>query len=148
MTPEHVGASAAAALAGLHAQAFEASWSAAEFADLLGQAGVFALAADDQGFILMREVAGEAEVLTLAVAPAARRQGLGRALLAAALVECARRGVQSVFLEVAADNLAALDLYKAAGFARAGLRRGYYARSAGAAVDALILRCELNSYAP
>src|SRR5665647_1140093 len=86
-------------LAALHALAFDHPWTAPEIAGLMA-AGAFALRTD-QGFILIREAAGEAEVLALAVAPAARRQGLGRALLDAAI---ARLGPAELFLEVAADN--------------------------------------------
>ena len=68
-------------LAAIHAEAFDrpgdTPWSAAAFADLLIQAGVFAVEAAD-GFILMRAVADEAEILTLAVRPAGRRRGAGR----------------------------------------------------------------------
>jgi ribosomal-protein-alanine N-acetyltransferase len=97
--------------------------------------GAVALMTAD-GFILVREAAGEAEILTLAVAPRARRQGLGRALVDAAI---ARLGPAELFLEVAADNHAAIALYQQAGFAQAGVRRGYYARSNGAE-DGLILK--------
>ncbi len=88
------------------------------------------------GFILVREAAGEAEILTLAVAPRARRQGLGRTLVDAAI---ARLGSADLFLEVAADNIAAIALYQQNGFTQAGVRRGYYARPGGA-VDALLLK--------
>ncbi|PKP84529.1 MAG: ribosomal-protein-alanine N-acetyltransferase [Alphaproteobacteria bacterium HGW-Alphaproteobacteria-2] len=130
------------ALARLHARAFTGAprpWSAAEFNALLAAPGV-QLAAADAGFALIRVVAGEAELLTLAVAPEARRRGLGRALLARAEARAAESGAVEMFLEVAADNAAALALYAAAGYARAGLRRGYYHPASGAAVDALVLR--------
>ena len=124
----------APALAALHALAFDRPWSAPEITGLMATSA-FALMAD-HGFILIREAAGEAEVLTLAVAPRARRQGLGRALLDAAIV---RLGTAELFLEVAADNSAAIALYRAAGFEQVGVRRGYYARSGGK-VDALMLK--------
>ena len=63
---------AAEGLAALHATAFAAPWSAREFSDLLAQAGVFAVVEPD-GFILIRQVLDEAEILTLAVRPEARR---------------------------------------------------------------------------
>ncbi len=138
----------AEALETLHAQAFEAPWSAQAFADLLASPGVFGLAvqgeADLDGFILMRAVADEAEVLTLAVAPAVRRQGLARALVEAALVLCVQAGVHRAFLEVAHDNQAAMGLYERAGFARVGRRRAYYARISGPPADALVLSRTLH----
>ena len=126
-------------LAGLHARAFETPWSAGEFADLVAQPGVRALSAGEEGFILLRTVADEAEILTLAGRPESRRRGLGRALVEAGAAEAARAGALSLFLEVAHDNLAALALYARAGFAEAGRRPRYYRRPEGPAADALIL---------
>jgi len=121
-------------LADLHAMAFDHAWSAVEFSALLNGAATGWRTAD--GFILVRQAAGEAEILTLAVAPAARRRGLGRALVNQALASLDHA---DLFLEVAADNAAAIALYEGAGFAAVGRRRGYYARPEGRA-DALVLR--------
>lgn len=134
-----VGVDALPALAALHAQAFDAPWSEAAFADLLGQAGVFALAAGDQGFILCRVVADEAEILTLAVRPEARRRGVGRVLVGAASATARGSGAERLFLEVAHDNASALALYRSVGFTEVGRRRAYYPRSDGTAADALVL---------
>lgn len=137
----------AEALAGVHALAFDDPWSAADLAALLASPGVFALAARDEGdlagFVLCRVAADEAEILTIATAPARRRQGVGRALLEAAAGTASAGGAETVFLEVAEDNAAALGLYRAAGFAPVGRRKGYYSRGAGA-IDALVLRRDLN----
>lgn len=130
-----------AALAALHARCFRQPrpWTAAEFALLLGQPATV-LAALPGGFALGRVVAGEAELLTLAVAPRARRRGLGRRLLALFEAAAAARGAGVCHLEVAADNEAARALYAAAGYAETGSRRGYYGPAAGvAAVDAILL---------
>ena len=139
------------ALAALHAQAFERPWSAAEIETLAAAPGALGLAAEDDGalfgFVLIRAVAGEAEVLTLAVDPAQRRQGLGRALMQAASSAAAGAGAEEIFLEVAEDNLAALALYTGAGFAPVGRRPAYYPRKTGA-VDAILLRARLNSGPP
>lgn len=131
----------AARLAALHAAAFDRPWSAGEIAALMATPGVFALTIDLQGFILCRSIAGEAEILTVAVDPAARRGGVGRALVEAAAGLAAQDGAESLFLEVAHDNTAALALYAAAGFERVGLRRGYYAPGA----DAVVMRRALNT---
>jgi ribosomal-protein-alanine N-acetyltransferase len=141
-------ASDALALARSHAAAFDAAWPPEAFTALMGTPGAFALAAVDGapvGLILMRAIAGEAEVLTLAVEPAHRRRGVARALLTAGLQQAALAGAETCFLEVAADNDAALGLYRAAGFEQAGQRGGYYRRADGEAVDALVLRCTLKS---
>ena len=117
-----------AALAALHQMCFPDPWSAAGLTQLLGGPGVFAFHTRD-GFVLARAAGGEAEILTLAVAAAARGQGLGRALLQAAARHAALLGAQSVFLEVGTDNPAALTLYAGLGFARVGQRKAYYASS-------------------
>lgn len=148
MTPE--------ALAALHSACFSRPrpWSAAEFAALLAGPGVVLLlepgasptpslpraggrrrADPALGFLLGRVVADEAEVLTLAVDPAARRQGTGARLVAAFLAHAAARGAARAFLEVAEDNSAAIALYRGAGFTEVGRRRGY----AAPGVDALVL---------
>ena len=138
---------AAARLADLHAGAFSAPWDAAAFESLLGQAGVFAIEAP-QGFILIHAVADEAEILTLAVDPAARRQGLGARLVREAAAAAAACGAARLFLEVADDNAAALALYAGAGFIEAGRRTGYYARPDGGRQDALILALNLPATLP
>lgn len=141
-TPDDAGA-----LAVLHASAFDQPWPAEDILRLMTIMGGFAILAEEgaaQGFVLARAIAGEAEILTLAVAPAGRRRGLGRALVEAAAAESQRRGAGTLFLEVADDNVAALALYRAAGFERAGLRRAYYARPGARRADALVLRRPLN----
>lgn len=136
-------------LALAHARAFDTPWSAADIARLMTAMGGFSwlaeVAAAPVGFILGRAIAGEAEILTLAVAPDQRRLGVGLALVEALATDARARGAASIYLEVAADNPAAQALYRKAGFARAGLRRGYYARGGGLPVDALVLSRTLNS---
>jgi len=137
----------AVALARAHASAFDAPWPPEAFIELLNSPGAFAVAAVDHalaGLILMRAIAGEAEVLTLAVEPSHRRRGLARALLQTGLAMARTAGAEAAFLEVAADNPAAIALYREAGFAETGRRGGYYRRQGGPAVDALVLRCTLN----
>ncbi len=129
------------ALAALHAAAFDPSWPVAEIDELLASPGAFALIVEDAGFILCRAIAGEAEILTLAVTPAARRRGTGRALVEAAAGLAEGLEADALFLEVAHDNLAALALYESAGFSRVGLRKGYYASGA----DAVVMRRALNT---
>lgn len=130
----------AAEMARLHATAFTTPrpWSEAEISDLLASPFCFALT-EPGGFLLGRVVAGEAELLTIAVAPAARRQGLGRKLAQGFLDRARHQGAESAFLEVAAGNDAARALYAAIGFSPAGKRRGYYQRPDGTTDDALIL---------
>ena len=140
-------AAAAEALARVHAASFESAWSAADIAELLESPGGFALTASDteiQGFILVRANSYDAEILTLAVNPAFRRQGLASTLTEAAAGLAETVGAESLFLEVAEDNPAAIALYAGAGFTQVGRRRGYYARKGAEAVDALVMRRDLN----
>lgn len=129
----------------LHAQAFTTPrpWSAAEFAALKARPECFMVTAPG-GFLVASAVAGEAEVLTLAVVPEQRRQGIARGLVAGFLAQAAARGAQVAFLEVAADNAAALALYQAFGFAVAGRRKGYYLSPQGARIDAVVMTRHLT----
>ena len=129
-----------AEMATLHAATFTTPrpWSQAEIENLLASPFAFALT-EAGGFLLGRVVAGEAELLTVAVAPDQRRSGVGRRLVTAFLAEAARRGGESAFLEVAEPNAPARALYAACGFRPAGRRRAYYQPPDGGAEDALIL---------
>lgn len=140
----------AALLAGLHAAGVDPPWTAGELAELLVGPGVTALIATQDGgpsaFILCRQAAEEAEVLTLTTLPRHRRQGLATALVRAAGAMLADAGAGALFLEVAKDNAAARALYEREGFREVGRRRAYYPRG-GASVDALVLRRDLNRLA-
>jgi len=140
-------AAEAAVLAAIHAEAFPPAehWGAEALALMLEAAGGFGTLAlggpppfgeEPLGFVLARVAAGEAEILTLAVRPDARRNGVGRALLGAVRDGAAARGASALFLEVAEGNAAARALYREAGAAEVGRRRRYYADGA----DALVLR--------
>lgn len=127
-------------LARLHAASFTMPrpWTATEIAETLAGPGAFLIEAA-AGFLIGRALAGEAELLTLAVAPEARRQGIGGRLVAAFLRDGAARRAERAFLEVAMDNEAAQALYLRAGFAEAGRRRNYYAAPGGGRIDALVM---------
>lgn len=137
-------------MAAVHAASFDDAWSAADIGDLLRGPGGFGLTVRDgqdgalAAFAIARAIAGEAEVLTVAVHPAHRRRGSGRALIEAIALRAAAVGATRLLLEVASDNDAALALYRTAGFARIGERRAYYSRQ-GRAVDAQVLSRDLNS---
>jgi ribosomal-protein-alanine acetyltransferase len=88
------------------------------------------------GYVVALVSGAEADIADLAVAPRARRRGIGRSLLDRMLEELASRGVRSVFLEVRESNRAARALYAARGFEAVGRRRGYYRRPTE---DALLL---------
>ncbi len=125
------------ALAALHMACFPDAWNAAAISALLVKPGTLAYAHED-GFVLARVAGNEAEILTLAVAPAARGRGLGRALLQAVITKAAAMGANSMFLEVGVDNPAAMSLYAGLGFSTVGTRKAYYNGR-----DALVLRLSL-----
>jgi ribosomal-protein-alanine N-acetyltransferase len=136
-------------VAAIAADSLDPPWDAAAIAGILATPGSFGLLAETPatpvGVALLRVAADEAELLALGVVVARRRRGIGRALLHAGVRECRARGATRLFLEVAADNTAALALYRAAGFTDAGRRPGYYTAREGAAVDAVLLRRELRT---
>jgi len=137
MTPEEMAA--------LHARAFAGQgrgWRAGEIRALLESGHVLAVSRPG-GFALIRIVADEGELLTIASDPELRRQGIGRALLAEAESVAHAQGAARMMLEVACDNAAALALYARAGYCQSACRKRYYARPDGRRADALILEKDL-----
>ncbi len=92
-----------------------------------------------QGFVLARVAADEAEILTIAVLPEARRTGQGGRLLDAAVEATRQAGAAALFLEVASDNTAAIALYASRRFCPVGRRAHYYGQDR----DAVVLRRDL-----
>jgi ribosomal-protein-alanine N-acetyltransferase len=133
------------AVARLEQAAFGAeAWSAAMLAgELAGQPATrYYLVAEQEGVIvgyggLLIPGGGQADLVTLAVAPGHWGQGIGGGLLTSLLAEAARRGCAEVCLEVRVDNGRAQRLYRRYGFTPVGVRRGYYQPSGA---DALVMR--------
>jgi [ribosomal protein S18]-alanine N-acetyltransferase len=133
----------------LHALCFPGeSWSRADFAGILeiaGASGRWAIDPADpeqqpQGFLFDMLLGSAGEIVTLGVAPSARRRGAARALLKDLLARARARGVATLTLEVAEDNAAAFALYRGLGFEQVGTRRGYYRRPDASLIDAQLLR--------
>jgi len=141
----------AAIAARLHDEAFSRGWSDGEFASLLSQPAVFGFLIVDPsrrraqaaGFVLVREAAAEAEILSIAVSTTAKRSGLGWRLMQAAMREASQRGAEEMFLEVDEINQAAIALYKKLGFAKVGERKAYYEREGAVRTAAWIMRRDL-----
>lgn len=129
-------------LATIHRACFAEGWSAQAFGELLATPGTFALQSSD-GFILARVAAGEAEILSIGVMPAARRTGQAQALLFDAAAKAHAQGASAMFLEVSQNNAAACALYGKLGFREVGRRKGYYRVPGQAPEDGLTLRAEL-----
>jgi len=133
------------ALAALEREAFADPWTPTQLTEAMGWLGALALVAEGDdgaviGHLIGRVVVDEAEILTVAVAAAARRRGVGRALLDEAMRRMAARGAKTVWLEVRPSNVAGLALYGVLGFRAAGRRREYYREPVE---DALVLRRDL-----
>jgi [ribosomal protein S18]-alanine N-acetyltransferase len=135
----------AQAIAAIHAASFQRGWSEDEIYRLLIEKNVVAHRATTGagrkmiGFILSRLVAGEAEILSVAIAPGWRGRKLARPLLDLHLRRLAGLGTRAVFLEVGEQNAPATRLYRRAGFREVGKRKGYYEGGA----TALVMRRDL-----
>ena len=140
----------AEAIAGLHARGFYRGWPREEFeAYLADPARTPAYVACDRkrrvvGFAMLRVVADEVELMTIAVEPKWRRKGVGAALLRAAFEDLMMSPARKMFLEAAADNASAIALYRGHGFAEIGRRDGYYPRPDGTPATALVMSRDLG----
>ena len=141
------------AVSGLHGERFAQRWGDGEFHSLLAQPAVFGFVARQTtglfkpplaGFVLSREAAGEAEILTIAVSQKLQRTGLGWRLMQAAMRETRNRGGSTLFLEVDDGNQSALGLYRKLGFEKVGERPAYYTGPDGRRSMALVLRRDLG----
>src|ERR1700731_5110994 len=144
-----IGAERSGECAAIHATSFAYPWQEADFEQLFVASGTFAEGAIEvkedhlAGFVLARVAAGEAEILTIAVAPQWRRRGIASSLLAPHLSGLAAIRINRLFLEVDAENTAARALYANFGFEQVGERKAYY-RTAGARLaGALVMRRDL-----
>ena len=148
--PLTVGDSAAVSV--LHREDFVRPWTDGEFASLLEQDTVFGYAARETGqgakppvgFVLARLAAGEGEILTVAVARAHRRQGLGWQLMDAVLRELHAQRAEALFLEVDETNAPAIALYRRLGFRQVGQRPNYYRSTEHGPTGALVMRRDLR----
>ena len=126
---------------------FGEAWTPNQVTGVLAMPGVWLTIAETDGvaagFAVTRSILDEAELLLLAVRPAARRRGVGRQLLRSAIGEARQRGVVKMHLEVRAGN-DAVTLYRAAGFEKIGERRGYYRGRSGKLFDAQTFQIVLS----
>ena len=111
-----------------------AQWKPEEYEKIFATNGIThraALVAEKDGrvagFVIGHQIREEWEIENVAVAPEARRLGLGEALLREFLHMAGGRGCHTIFLEVRESNLAARALYEKCGFLESGRRKMYYA---------------------
>jgi ribosomal-protein-alanine N-acetyltransferase len=143
----------AEALVAIHGEAFARPWSADDFRTLVSDRSVYALAIRREsmlgrrrmlGFVLVRAVADEAEILTIAVLPSVQGRGHGRRLMEEIRRRLYADRVRALFLEVDRDNAPAVRLYRSLGFEAIGERKGYYLKPDGTTGSALVMRAELR----
>jgi ribosomal-protein-alanine N-acetyltransferase len=121
-------------------------WTRGNFVDAFNQGYVCRVDEADgeiRSYAILRPILDEAELLSIGVAAAQQRKGLGRAMLLEMLDLACARNMLRVFLEVRASNTAALALYRSAGFGTIGLRRDYYKNASGSE-DAITMACKLT----
>lgn len=92
------------------------------------------------GYGGMLVIGHDADIQTIAIIPESRGTGLGRRLLSELLSEARAKDAWQVFLEVRADNDAAVSLYRSYGFEELAVRKQYYQPDG---VDALVMRLRL-----
>jgi len=144
------GPDRAAEVAQLHAQLFDPPWTEESVRNSLDHPASTAFVAFDGrtrlavGFVIGQLAADEAEILSIGVLPEWQRRGIGRRMIEGLARAIERAEAKRLFLEVAADNDAAMGLYLSLGFAATGLRRGYYARKEGPAIDGLTLALNIG----
>lgn len=136
-------------LAAMHAECFDNAWSATEFAKLMAMPGALSFLAVDGdepvAFLLARQAAGEAEILSIGTRPFARRRGIAKKLMSHLAHELRQAGLTQLFIEVAAGNDAARALYADQEFAVTGRRKAYYEKPGGKREDAIVMMKALGA---
>ncbi len=130
-------------------------WTRGNFIDALNSGYVCCVDAEElvaghpedgfeiRGYAILMPAVDEAELLNIGVTAAQQRKGLGRMMLNEMLESARARNMKRVFLEVRPSNVAAIALYRCAGFTGIGVRRGYY-QNANGSEDALVMACDLK----
>lgn len=139
----------AALLSDLHSLCFDTGWTPQSFAGLIASPGTSAFVVvsaqeEVRGFVVLRQAADEAEIITIGILPNHRRRGLACALLDHALDRSAADGIAMVHLEVSEDNAAARNFYREQGFCETGRRDAYYMAADATRKDAVVMALHLR----
>ena len=143
------------ALADIHAASFSHPWSDGELEKMFSNETYQCLVAHPPktskskpaGFVFVRSIVEEAEIITIAIKPSARRKGIARRLMQAVIRNLEYDRKEKLFLEVDETNLAAIRLYKSLGFVKVGEREGYYPgdnSQSGKKSTALVMQLDLG----
>lgn len=118
------------AAAGIEAASFSVPWSEAMILEALDGVLDTSWVLEDEGEIVgyccMRSIAGEGEIMRIAVLPERRGQGYGKKLMEAMVSFASRTGLEAITLEVRAGNSPAINLYESYGFEKEAIRKDYY----------------------
>ncbi len=136
-------------VAAIHAKSFYRGWPREDIATYLSDTDTPTLVACDArrnvaGFAMLRMLGDDVELMTIAIDPRYRKRGIGRALMHAVFEDLMMTPAKRMILEVAADNPAALKLYRSLGFTQISERKGYYARPDGQPATALVMARDLG----
>ena len=125
MTPEDVPV-----ISRLEEETFSMPWSASSFLEMISKEDARYYVAEKDGKILggcgVLMIAGEGNITNVVIAPEARNQGIGTAMLRHLMAEGNREGLTAYTLEVRVSNVAAIHVYEKLGFESAGIRPGFY----------------------
>ena len=146
MTPERLTLGDLPELVALEREGQSHPWSQAQLHEALEDERAYILGVKEasglQGFAVFYQLPFDAELQAITVVPGARRQGIATRLLERGIVQARAWGSERLLLEVRESNLAAIDLYRRAGFQCDGVRRGYYPADSGRE-DAWLMSLEL-----
>lgn len=142
-------------LSKIHSTGFKHGWSDGDLGKMLGNESYDTFVAHPVkskgskpfGFVFIRSAQDEAEIITIAISPKARRKGIGRQLMQAVVRKLEYDRKKKLFLEVDEDNIAAVNLYQSLGFIKVGERQGYYLNKSsqnGKKSTALVMQLELG----
>lgn len=131
-------------LSTIHRSAFPNYWDVESFNNFFAVANTFALVVGEVAMIVYRIQYDQADIITLAVLPEARRQGLGRLLTQKAMEHLAALGAEKLFLDVEVNNTPAISLYEGLGFKELRRRKNYYRGKDGTYTDALVMKRKLG----
>lgn len=140
------------AVADIHASTFSPAWTDGDFIALLNKRNVGGVVLREPisqggrvaGFVLVRVVVDEAEILTIAVTPTWQNRGVGNRLMTMVLANLHAENIPSLFLEVDEANKNAVSLYSRLGFRQVATRENYYRRGSGDKSNALVLRKDVG----
>ncbi|MBT5185619.1 MAG: GNAT family N-acetyltransferase [Kordiimonadaceae bacterium] len=146
-----MGIEASELLSEMHVSSFanlpEQVWSKNDFQEILSITGTKAQVICQSeipfGFILLREMANEVEIITFCILPKWCNKGYATFLLEWVIKKLQLQITKRLFLEVRANNDAAIALYKKCSFKIIGRRKGYYNNHKSAKIDALVMQCDL-----